>query len=110
MSNFAALSKSSQVTSDANENLRLYAMLGDITPVQHAMIQGANIDDADPVEGNTALLEAARSGHTDMVAELLRCAPLPAGHRENPSRSPSRMHTHVQRRYAPRTPQGGAAD
>eukprot|EP01043_Picozoa_sp_COSAG02_P005903 COSAG02_NODE_163_length_32424_cov_21.759010_21_plen_1365_part_00 len=58
--------------SDANEDLRLYSMLGEIDVVRHMITVGAFVDDADPVEGNTPLLEAARCGNTEVVRELVR--------------------------------------
>ena len=33
---------------------------------------GLQVDDQEPVEGNTALIEAARNGHTETVKELLK--------------------------------------
>jgi ankyrin repeat protein len=58
--------------SDANEDLRLYAMLGEIDIVRHMITVGAYVDDADTVEGNTPMMEAARCGNTEIVRELLR--------------------------------------
>ena len=58
--------------SDANEDLRLYSMLGEIDVVRHMITIGAFVDDADPVEGNTPLMEAARCGNTEVVRELIR--------------------------------------
>lgn len=58
--------------SDANEDLRLYSMLGEIEVVRHMITVGAFVDDADPVEGNTPIMEAARCGNTEIVRELIR--------------------------------------
>ena len=60
------MSASSQTT-NVNEDLRLYAMYGEMKLVQHAMVKGASINDPDPVEGSTALLEAARNGHAGAI-------------------------------------------
>eukprot|EP01052_Picozoa_sp_SAG31_P056622 SAG31_NODE_16308_length_714_cov_0.734959_2_plen_85_part_00 len=62
MNSFIMLSESSKVTSDANEDLRYYAMCGEVKLATHALIKGANVDEGDPVEGNTPLLEASRNG------------------------------------------------
>jgi hypothetical protein len=42
-------------------------MYGEMKLVQHAMVKGASINDPDPVEGSTALLEAARNGHAGAI-------------------------------------------
>ena len=56
--------------SDANEDLRLYSMLGDIDLVLLMLVRGAHVDDTEPVEGNTALLEACRNGHTLLLGQV----------------------------------------
>ena len=72
--------------SDANENLRLYSMLGEIGLVRHMIMAGAYVDDADDCEGNTPMIEAARCGNTEVVRELLR-------HRSDPSLANGMGHT-----------------
>ena len=53
------------------EDLRLYAILGEATIVEATLASGADPDAPDPVEGTTALMEAARKGHVEVVAILL---------------------------------------
>jgi hypothetical protein len=76
--------------SDTNEDLRLYSMLGDVDLVRHMinlLIQcGARhlIDDSEPVEGNTPLIEASRGGHTETVSQLDEAHPDPRGCAQRP--------------------------
>lgn len=56
---------------EAGHALRESALNADIDRLEDALETGADIDGKDLVEGNTALFEAARSGHTDVVKILL---------------------------------------
>ena len=56
---------------ELNEDLRLYASLGDMGAVWHALRRGADINEVDD-EGNTALLVAVRKNQSEVVGELLK--------------------------------------
>ena len=56
---------------EAAYNLRLAAISGDDGSLREALHDGALVDDPDPLEGNTALFEAARKGHKQLVELLL---------------------------------------
>jgi hypothetical protein len=56
---------------ESGHNLRLAAICGDVAALREALAQGADVDQGDELEGNTALFEAARKGHAHVVAELL---------------------------------------
>ena len=56
---------------ERNDDLRLFAQLGDSDAVRHQLVKGADIDDVDD-EGNTALLLAVRGNCGETVQLLLR--------------------------------------
>lgn len=56
--------------------LRLAALRGDVEGVREAVRDGADVDEK-AVDGHTPLLDAAREGHADAVAELLSAGASP---------------------------------
>ena len=57
--------------SEAGHMLRLAAVSGDADGVRDALAAGADPNDADVLEGNTALYEAARKGYHEVVRVLM---------------------------------------
>jgi hypothetical protein len=55
---------------EAGHMLRLAAIKGDVDGVRAALDDGADVDDVDTLEGNTAVYEAARKGHPMAVQVL----------------------------------------
>ena len=64
-------SAAENAAAEMNDDLRLFAQLGEVDAVRLRIVRGADIDDADD-EGNTALLLAVRKNHTEIVQLLLR--------------------------------------
>jgi ankyrin repeat protein len=56
---------------EINDDMRLYAQLGETSAVRHCLLRGADINSVDD-EGNTALLVAVRKRQLEVVLELLK--------------------------------------
>lgn len=55
---------------EAGHRLRLAAITGDVAGIGAALEAGADVDDVDELEGNTALFVAAKQGHSEAVDAL----------------------------------------
>ena len=66
-----ALVDKERAQQELNEDLRLFATLGDIEALRLRLLRGADVDDVDD-EGNTALLVAVKKDRVEVALELLK--------------------------------------
>lgn len=67
----SAITEERELRADRNRSaLRLASLEGDVDGVRSALRSGANVDER-AVDGHTPLLDAAREGHVEVVADLL---------------------------------------
>ncbi len=64
--------------SDADEQLFRAARHGDVAGIEQALVAGAGVNDAAPVDGKTALFRAAVFGYVDAVKVLIARGANPA--------------------------------
>jgi hypothetical protein len=95
----AAAEQQQRAQHELNEDLRLYATLGDVEALRLRLLRGAEVDDVDD-EGNTALLVAVRAGAHIFLPLSTACRCMPAT-RADPA-TLHMVHAHRSRRTASR--------